>query len=180
MLTVNKNKGLVTILKSFFLDSSLECVGLLNGLLRLPHRSNRNCYSRSSVRRCQHVAASIKNAAWIDHQARRMDFAGNHSLCLNLDPAFREDHSIKAAGDYHAVAFDLSLDLGAFSQNDRLFRNYISFDVSVDSKRPGQLERAFEGDALIDEPCPFFTRAILRGSGPLPCHDFSPVATLLL
>src|SRR6478736_8132945 len=107
------------------------------------------------------MAPPIKYAARIDHQARRMYFAGNHSLCLNLDSAFGENHSIKAAGDYHTVAFDLSFDLGAFSQNDCLFRNYISFDVSVDSKRSGQLERAFEGDALIDESCPLFTCAIL-------------------
>ena len=81
------------------------------------------------------MAASIKNPARIDHHARRMHFAGDHTFSFNLNPAFGENDAIKSARDHHAVAFDLTLNLRSLAENDGLFRNNVAFHVSVNAER---------------------------------------------
>ena len=50
-----------------------------------------------------------------------MHFSGHHALGFNLHAAFRENHSIEAAGNHHAIALDLPFDFCAFAKNHRLF-----------------------------------------------------------
>src|SRR5271169_468692 len=141
------------------------------GLTEGPDRDRHAC---GRVGRRQHVASSIKDATRIDHHARRVHFARDHALRLNLYPALREDHSVEAARDDHAVPFNLSLDLGVFSEHDGLLGNNVSLHVSVNAECPGQRQRAFERNALIDETGPLFAETVFRCAWPLPCHEDTP------
>src|SRR6202043_1364103 len=89
-----------------------------------------------------------------------------------------KNHTVEAAGDHHAVSFDLSLDLGAFPENHGLFGNDIALDVAVDAERSSDRQGALERHALIDKSSPLFAVAIFPGAGPLPSHA-SPKNRLL-
>jgi hypothetical protein len=89
-----------------------------------------------------------------------MYFAGYHAPRLNLDPALRKYNSVKSAGDDHAIAFDLSFDFGAFSEDHGLLGNNISLDVAVNAKSSFELEGAFQRHTLVDETRPLFIGAI--------------------
>jgi len=106
------------------------------------------------------VAAAIKNSARVNDHAGGVYFAGNHAFGLNLHAALGKDHAVKSARDHHAVAFNLSLDLGAFAENYRLFGDDISFDGAVDAESSFELERTLERHALINETRPLFGGAI--------------------
>ena len=106
------------------------------------------------------MAAPVENSAGINHHAWRVHFAGYHAPRLNLYPALRKYHSVKSAGDYHAIALDLSLDFGALSEYDGLLGDDISLDVAVNAKSSLKLEGAFERHSLVDETCPLFIGAI--------------------
>src|SRR5467141_4955857 len=114
------------------------------------------------------MAATVKDATRIDDHTRGVNFAGHDALGFDLHTAFRENHAIEAAGDHHAIAFDLSFHLCAFAKDDRLFRDDVAFDVAVDAERSLNCQRALERYALVDEACPFFACATLCGAWPLP------------
>jgi len=65
------------------------------------------------------MAATVEDAARIDYHARGVNLSSNNPLGLNLNTPFGKNHTIEAAGNHYAVAFDLSLDFGAFSEDDR-------------------------------------------------------------
>jgi hypothetical protein len=148
--------------------------------VRLAYGANRNRHAGRGIRGRQHVAAAVKDTAWVDHHAGRVNFAGDDAFGLNLDAAFCENYAIKAAGNHDAVSFDLAFDFGAFTEDYGLLGNDVAAHVAVDAKRSSELQRTFEGYALVDKAGPLFADAILCGTGPLPCHDISPRATLLL
>jgi hypothetical protein len=112
------------------------------------------------IRGTEHVAAAVENSAGIDDHAGRVDFTRDDTLCLNFYAALGEDHAVKPAGDYNVIPFDLAFDFGAFAENYSLFRDNVALDVAVDAERAFDLQRPFHGDALIDESCPVFTRAV--------------------
>src|SRR6266478_8416473 len=97
------------------------------------------------------MAATVKDSARIDDHARGVNFAGHDALGFDLYTAFRENHAIEAAGDHHAIAFDLSFHLRAFAEDDRLLRDDVAFDVAVNAERSCNRERALERYALVDE-----------------------------
>src|SRR5580658_1725590 len=109
-----------------------------------------------------------------------MDFAGYHPFSLYLDPSFSKNDSVEAAGDDYAIALNLAFNLGTFTENHCLLGDDVAAYVAVNAKRTSKLQRAFQGYTLVDKSGPLFAHAILRGTGPLPCHDYSPSATLLL
>jgi len=109
-----------------------------------------------------------------------MDLSGDNAFNLNFDPAFRENHTIKPAGDHHAISFDLTFDSGAFAENHCLLGNNVALDVAVNAERPRQLQRSLKAHTLIDESSPFFMGAIFRRAGPLPSHEFPQRQTLSL
>src|ERR1700730_8598 len=117
------------------------------------------------------MAAPVKNPARIDYHARRVHFARDHALGLDLHTASGKNHAVKSSGDHHAIAFDLAFHLGALSEDHRLLRDDIALDVSVDAKRAFELQRALKCHTLIDESSPLFFAAIFRCAGPLPSHD---------
>src|SRR5208337_436023 len=120
------------------------------------------------------MASSIENSPRIDDHAGRMHFSRHHSLRLNLDAASCKYHPIEVPRDHHAVSFDLSFNLCVLTQNHGLFRDYISLNMTVNTKRSCERQRAFQRHALIDESCPLFAAATLRCAGPLPRHESSP------
>ena len=122
------------------------------------------------------MATSVKNAAGIDDHTGGVHFAGNYAFGFDFHPALRENHAIKTPGDDHAIAFNLALDLGAFSQNHRLLGNNIALNVAVDAERPRDRQRALESHALVDESSPLFAAAasVLCCAGPLPSHFVPP------
>src|SRR5215510_13495441 len=100
-----------------------------------------------------------------------MHFSGDHALGLNLDAALRENHAVEAAGNHHAVSFDLSFDFGAVAEDYSLLGNDISLHVAIDAERALDRERTFEAYALINESSPLFAvRAVILSAGPLPRH----------
>ncbi len=124
------------------------------------------------------MAAAIEDATGINDHARGVNLAGNNTLGLYLHASFGKDHPIEAPGNHHAVPFDLSLDFGAFAQDNRLLRDDVSFDVAVNAERTGDCKRALQGHALIDESCPLFAASTLcRCAGPLPRHGNPPGMT---
>jgi len=108
------------------------------------------------------VASPIKNAARVNHQARRMNFSRHNALSLNLDAAFSENHAVVAACNYNAVAFNLTFDLGILAKDQSLFGNDVSFHVSINAKRARHGQRAFHRDALVDKTSPLFAASALR------------------
>src|SRR4029077_1806165 len=121
----------------------------------------RNRYARDGVRRCQHVAAAIEDTPWINYHARGMNLSGNDAFRFNLNTPFGKNNTIEAPGNHYAVALNLSLDLRAFAQDDRLLRDDVSLDVAVNAKRTCDCERALKGHPLIDETCPLFAACAL-------------------
>src|SRR5713226_5480646 len=95
---------------------------------------NGDCHTRDGIRGSEHVAATVKDASWVDHHARRVNFAGNYSLGFNLNTALGKDYPVKAPGYHHAIAFDLPLDFGALAENDRLLRNDVPFNVAINAE----------------------------------------------
>src|SRR5208282_1855252 len=126
------------------------------------------------IRRRQHMATPVKNSARVDHHTRRMYLPGHHSLRLNLHAPLGEDYPIEPPRDHHPVPFYLAFNLGVLSKHDRLLRNNIAFHMPVNPKRSGECQRAFQRYSLVDEPGPFFARAILRRARPLPSHENTP------
>jgi len=117
------------------------------------------------------VAAAIEDPAWIDNHAGRVHFPRDYTFGLNLNTALGEDDTVEAPRDHHTVPFDLTLHFGAFAKHHRLLRDDVTFDIAVDAKRAGDLERAFERHTLIDKACPFFIAAAGGTTGPLPSHE---------
>ena len=147
-----------------FLALRSTCLSVSNCAYRYRH-------SRRCVRRRQHVAPSIKYSARVNHHARRMYFARHHTLGLDFHSAFREDHSVKASRDHHAISFDLSFDLRILSQNHSLLRDDVALHVSVNAKRSRYRQRSFHRHTLIDKACPLFSAAVLpcRPANSTPC-----------
>ena len=108
------------------------------------------------------MAAAVKNAARVYHQAWRMNFSRNNALGLNLDAALGEDHAVVAACNYYAIAFDLTFDLGVLPEDERLFGDDVSFHVSINTKRASHGQRAFHRDALVYETSPLFAAPAFR------------------
>lgn len=107
------------------------------------------------------MAATIEDSSRINDHARGVNLSGNDAFGFNLNTPFGKDHTIEAAGNHYTVALDLSLDLRAFAQDDRLLRNDVSFDVAVNAERSCDGKRALKGHALIDETCPLFAACAL-------------------
>src|SRR5208282_2103919 len=99
-----------------------------------------------------------------------MNFARYDSLWLNLHAASGKNNAIKPASNHDAISLNLSFDFCVFAEDHSLLRDNVAFDVSVNAKRSGQRQRAFERDALIYKTRPLLTATILRRPGPLPCH----------
>src|SRR5215469_12570407 len=128
--------------------------------------------SGGGVGRGEHVAASVENSSGVNHHTGRMYFSRDDALGLNLDAAFRENHAVKAAGNDHAVSFDLTLDFCAVAENDRLLGNDISLHVAIDAERALDRQRSFETYALINESGPLFAvrTVVFPAARPLPRH----------
>ena len=121
------------------------------------------------------MAAAIKDATGINDHAWGVNFACDNPLGLYLHAPFGKDHAIEAAGNHHAVPFDLSLDFGAFAQDNRLLRDDVSFNVAVNAERAGDRKRPVQGHALVDETCPLFAASTpCCCAGPLPRHGNPP------
>ena len=82
------------------------------------------------------MAAAVKDAAWVNHHARRMNFPRYDTFGLNFNAAFCENHAVKAAGNHYPIPFDLSFDFGAFAENHGLFGNNVAAHVTVMRKVP--------------------------------------------
>lgn len=107
------------------------------------------------------MASPVEDSARINDHARRMHFASDHTLGFNLHATLGKYHAIKSAGDDDAIAFNLSFDSSAFTQDDGLLGYDISLDPTIDAERSFQLKRTLERHALVDETRPLFTAAIL-------------------
>ena len=104
------------------------------------------------------MAAAVENAAGLDHETGRMDFAGDDSLGLNFYAALGEDDSVKTAGDNDLIAFDLTFDFRAFTEDQSLIAEDAAFDLRFQAQSAGKLERSFKADGAVEEPGPFTLR----------------------
>jgi len=75
------------------------------------------------------VATSIKNSTGLNHQAGRVNLAGNDSLRLDLYPSFGKYDTIKFPRNDHVIAFDL-----AFNGGDWYTINDVTMSVSPDPR----------------------------------------------
>lgn len=104
------------------------------------------------------MAAAVENSAGFDHQAWRMNFAGDDTLRLNFHAALRKNYSIEAARDNYLIAFDLAFDFGAFAEDESLIAEDITFDLGFDAKCAGKFQGAFKAHSSIKEAGPFTLR----------------------
>ena len=82
------------------------------------------------------MASPVEDSAWINDHARRVHFTCDHALGFNLYATSGKYHAIKSAGDDDAIAFNLSLDSSAFTQDNGLLGYDISLDLAIDAERP--------------------------------------------
>jgi len=80
------------------------------------------------------MASPVEDSTGINDHARRMHFASDDALGLNLHTTFGKYHAIKSAGDDHAIAFNLAFDSSAFTKDDGLFGYDVSLDPSIDAE----------------------------------------------
>src|ERR1700680_101695 len=99
----------------------------------------------------QHVALTIENAARLDKQTGRVDFASHDSLRLNLDPAFGENHTVESTANDHVRSLDLAFDARPFAEDECLAGNNCSFDLRFETECSGKFQRALETNRLIEE-----------------------------
>ena len=124
------------------------------------------------------MAAPVEDAAWIYYHTGRVNFARNDAFGFYLNAPLGKDHTIEAAGNNYAIALDLTLDFGTLAQDDRLFRDDVSFYVAVNAERTFDGKRSLKGHALVDETCPLFAAsALCCRAGPLPRHRKPPKMT---
>jgi len=127
------------------------------------------------------VAAAVENSTRVDDHAWRMHLSGYHAFGLDFHAALGKNHAIKSARDHHTIPFDLALNPRAFAKDDGLFGDDVAFDISIDAKRPLELECALKRYALVDKARPLFTAAaVFCCAGPLPSHDKPPTDTSTL
>src|SRR5215831_7437316 len=121
--------------------------------LRLTESPDRNCDAGRGcrVRGREHVAASVENAAGVDYQTRRVNFAGDNAFGLDLHPPLGENHAVVAACDHNSISLDLAFDLGILPEDQGLLRNDITFDVTIDAERSSNLQCAFKRHTLVDK-----------------------------
>src|ERR1700742_794057 len=119
--------------------------------LRATNGANRNGHARRSIRRSKHVAAPVENSTWVDHHARRMNFARHDTLGLDLNAAFGKDDAVKAPCDHDSIALDLAFDARALAEHHGLLRDNVAFDFAVDAERAFELQRTLKRHALIDK-----------------------------
>ncbi len=106
------------------------------------------------------MAAAVKNPTRIDDHARGVHFTGDDALCFNLDSTLGKNHTVKPPSDNHAIAFDLSFDPSAFTENHSLFGDDVSLDATVDAECALKLERALQRNALVNETRPLFAATV--------------------
>ena len=97
------------------------------------------------------MALPVEYSTRFNHQTRRVDFARDHALCLDLDPAFCKNNTVEFSGNHHMIPFDLSFDARAFTQDQAVGGNHIAFNLAVDAKHAGSFESAFELYSLIEK-----------------------------
>src|SRR5260370_36513639 len=102
------------------------------------------------------MAETVEDPARIDYHARGVNLASDNPLGLNLNTPFGKNHTIEAAGNHYAVACDLSLDFGDFTEDDRSLRYNVSFNVAVNADRAGHWQLSFYAYTLLDQTCPHF------------------------
>jgi len=98
--------------------------------------ADRDGYTSGRVGGCEHMASPVEDSAWINDHARRVHFTCDHALGFNLYATSGKYHAIKSAGDDDAIAFNLSLDSSAFTQDNGLLGYDISLDLAIDAERP--------------------------------------------
>src|ERR1700736_1265383 len=106
------------------------------------------------------MAMAVENPTRVDDHAGCVHFAGYHTLGLNFHASFCKNHSIKTSRDHHAIPFNLPFDFCVLAEDHRLFGNNIALNVSVDSKRSADLQRAFNDHALVDKTSPLLAAAV--------------------
>lgn len=106
------------------------------------------------------MATAVKNAARIDYETGRMNFASYDTLCLDLHAALGEDDAVIAPGDDHTIPFNLSFYFGVLAKNQGLLGDDVAFHVAINAERAFYCERAFKRDALVNESSPLFAAAL--------------------
>ncbi len=100
------------------------------------------------------MAAAVENSAGFDHEARRMNFAGDDAFGLNFNAAFGENYAIEASGDNYVIAFDLTFYFCAFAEYERLIAEDVAFDLRFDAQRAGKFQSALKADSPIEKAGP--------------------------
>src|SRR5882762_817602 len=120
------------------------------------------------------MAAPVKNSAGLNHQARRMNFAGNHTLCLDFDSSLGKDDAIEFACNDHAIPFNLAFHLSAFTQNQAVAGQQISLHLGVNSKYPRRFESSLKANAFVEEACKFAALRVFASVLRSPLHKKLP------
>lgn len=107
------------------------------------------------------MAATVEDAARVDHHARGVHFSSHDALGFDLHSALSKNYAVESPSNDDAIAFDLPFDFGALAQNHCLFGYDVALDVSINAEGSFKLQRAFECYALVDEASPLFTTAAI-------------------
>ena len=110
------------------------------------------------------MATSIKNSSWFDHQAGCVYLTRDDTLGLNFHASLGENHSVKFSRYDYVIAFDLTLDSRAFTQDKAMAGKQIALHLGVNAKNPGGFQGALEAHAFVNEAGEFVAFCFLAAS----------------
>ena len=91
----------------------------------------------------------IENAAGLDDETWRMDFARNNTLRVNLHSALGENDSVETSRDDDVVSLDLPFDARALSQHKSLRGNDCALYLCLQAKRAAEFEGTFKANSPV-------------------------------
>ena len=101
------------------------------------------------------MALPVKDSAGLNYQAGCVNLSGYNSLRLNLYSSLGKDDSVEAPGDHYVIAFDLSLDPGAVSQQECLAGDNRPLDLRLQPKCAAELKGAFQANGFVNKAGPY-------------------------
>src|SRR3989338_5120539 len=99
-----------------------------------------------------HAAAAFENNALVHAQARGSDLALERRGAMNLHPVLGPDVAVHLAAHHDDAGVDFALNPGALADDQRVGRENLSTEHSVDADSPVKTKFSFEFTPLINNP----------------------------
>ncbi len=100
-----------------------------------------------------HFAAAVENDAFINAEAGCQDIASKNSGFMDFNPVFSYDRPIDFAADDYGPCFDLSVNSGAFPNDQSVWRVNLPPEYPPNSESPLKAKLTFKFAPLLNHPC---------------------------